>query len=111
MPILFGYDLAHYFSLLLLEGQAFKVLISDPFGKGWDIFGTATDPINWTLVSSGVIGWVQILSIVGGHLVGVLVSHDRGIEKFELKKAMRSQYPMLAVMVLYTLFGLVLMTG
>ena len=111
IPILFGYDLAHYFSLLLLEGQAFKVLISDPFGKGWDIFGTATDPINWTLISSGVIGWVQVLSIVGGHLVGVLVSHDRGIEKFELKKAMQSQYPMLAVMVLYTMFGLILMTG
>ena len=111
VPILFGYDLAHYFSLLLLEGQAFKVLISDPFGKGWDIFGTATDPINWTLIPSGAIGWVQVLSIVGGHLVGVLVSHDRGVEKFELKKAMRSQYPMLAVMVLYTLFGLVLMTG
>jgi len=28
-----------------------------------------------------------------------------------LKEAMRSQYPMLAVMVLYTMFGLVLMTG
>ena len=111
IPILFGYDLAHYFSLLLLEGQAFKVLISDPFGRGWDIFGTATDPINWTLISSGAIGWVQVLSIVGGHLVGVMVSHDKGIEKFELKKAMKSQYPMLAVMVLYTMFGLVLMTG
>ena len=54
---------------------------------------------------------MQVLSIVGGHLVGVMVSHDKGIEKFELKKAMKSQYPMLAVMVLYTMFGLVLMTG
>ena len=111
IPILFGYDIAHYLSLLLLEGQAFKVLISDPFGRGWNLFGTATDAINWTFLSTGLIGWTQICAIVGGHLIGVLVSHDRAVENFKIKEAMRSQYPMLAVMVFYTICGLVLMTG
>ena len=111
VPILLGYDLAHYFSLLLLEGQAFKVLASDPYGEGWNLFGTAEDAINWTLISPTAIGWVQITSIVVGHLVGVLIAHDRAVETFEKPVALRSQYPMLAVMVLYTMFGLVLMTG
>tara|TARA_B100000745_G_scaffold37320_1_gene23117 strand:- start:76 stop:672 length:597 start_codon:yes stop_codon:yes gene_type:complete len=111
VSILVGYDLAHYFSLLLLEGQAFTVLASDPYGKGWNLFGTAENAINWTLVSPGVIGWVQIVSIVVGHLVGVLVAHDRAVEAFEPAVALRSQYPLLAVMVLYTMFGLVLMIG
>ena len=111
MAILVGYDLAHYFSLLLLEGQAFTVLASDPYGEGWNLFGTAENAINWTLVSPGVVGWVQIVSIVVGHLVGVLVAHDRAGEAFEPAVALRSQYPLLAVMVLYTMFGLVLMIG
>lgn len=111
VPILFGYSLAHYFSLLFLEGQAFAVLASDPYGKGWNLFGTAENAINWTLLSPGLIGWVQVVSIVAGHLVGVLVAHDRAVEKFDSSVALRSQYPMLAVMVLYTMFGLVLITG
>ena len=111
VSILVGYDLAHYFSLLLLEGQAFTVLASDPYGEGWNLFGTAENAINWTLVAPGVIGWVQIVSIVVGHLVGVLVAHDRAVEAFEPAVALRSQYPLLAVMVLYTMFGLVLMIG
>ena len=111
VSILVGYDLAHYFSLLLLEGQAFTVLASDPYGEGWNLFGTAENAINWTLVAPGVIGWVQIVSIVVGHLVGVLVAHVRAVEAFEPAVALRSQYPLLAVMVLYTMFGLVLMIG
>jgi len=43
--------------------------------------------------------------------VGVLVAHDRAVEAFEPAVALRSQYPLLAVMVLYTMFGLVLMIG
>jgi len=41
VPIAFAYSVAHYFSLLVLEGQGIISLISDPFGFGWDLFGTA----------------------------------------------------------------------
>tara|TARA_Y100001934_G_C11851265_1_gene539667 strand:+ start:143 stop:454 length:312 start_codon:yes stop_codon:yes gene_type:complete len=102
---------AHYFSLLVLEGQLFRVLLSDPYGRGWDLFGTVADPVNWTLVSPTTVGWVQLGSIVAGHLTGVLLAHDRSVESWEPATALRSQYPMLAVMVAYTAFGLVLMTG
>jgi hypothetical protein len=111
IPILIGYDVAHYFSLLILEGQAFKILLSDPYGQGWNIFGTADHAINWTVVSTTVIGWVQIGSIVSGHLLGVLFAHDRSVELWSKRTALQSQYPMLMVMVIYTVMGLVLMTG
>lgn len=111
LPILLGYHVAHYFSLLVLEGQLFRVLLSDPYGRGWDLFGTVSDPVNWTLVSPITVGWVQVGSIVLGHLAGVLLAHDRSLESWEPGKALRSQYPMLAVMVTYTVFGLTLMAG
>tara|TARA_B100000029_G_scaffold62480_1_gene56012 strand:+ start:232 stop:1542 length:1311 start_codon:yes stop_codon:yes gene_type:complete len=111
IPIFLGYDIAHYFSLLLLEGQAFKILLSDPYGQGWDIFNTASHAINWTVISTTTIGWIQIGSIVGGHLLGVLFAHDRSVELWSARTALRSQYPMLVVMVIYTIIGLVLMTG
>ena len=35
------YVAAHYLTFLLFEGQATFYLASDPFGEGWDLFGTA----------------------------------------------------------------------
>ena len=72
---------------------------------------TVTDPIDWTLVSTTTVGWIQIGAIVGGHLVAVVVAHDRSVELWKPATALRSQYTMLAVMAAYTVAGLVLLTG
>ena len=111
VPILVGYDLAHYFSLLFLEGQAFIALVSDPLGRGWNLFGTVDHAINWTLISTTAVGWVQLGSIVVGHMVAVLVSHDRAVEEWKPVVALRSQYPMLGAMVAYTVLALFLIAG
>ena len=111
LPIVLGYHVAHYFSLLVLEGQLFWIRASDPYGRGWDLFGTAGDSVDWTRVSPGTVGWVQLGAIVVGHLGGVLLAHDRSIELWRPSVALRSQYPLLVVMVAYTVAGLVLMTG
>ena len=111
LPIVLGYHVAHYFSLLVLEGQLFWIRASDPYGRGWDLFGTAGDSVDWTRVSPGTVGWVQLGAIVAGHLGGVFLAHDRSIESWRPSVALRSQYPLLVVMVAYTVAGLVLMTG
>src|SRR5262249_26459027 len=41
VPIAIVYALSHCFSLLVIQGQFAIPLISDPYGKGWDLFGTA----------------------------------------------------------------------
>ena len=40
VPIAIGYHLAHYLTFLLIQGQYILPLISDPFGSGWNLFGT-----------------------------------------------------------------------
>lgn len=109
IPIVLAYSIAHYFSLLLFEGQNFLALLSDPFGEGWDLFGTAANGIDYTVVSANQIAYVQVAAIVIGHVGGVVVAHDRAVERYDRGAAVASQYPLLAVMVVYTVSGLFLL--
>ncbi len=51
VPIALAYAFAHYFTLVAFEGQLLISTMSDPFGQGWDLFGTAGRPIDFTIVS------------------------------------------------------------
>jgi hypothetical protein len=111
IPIVLAYAIAHYFSLFVLDHQNVIALVSDPFGKGWDLFGTADQTVNYRLVSVHTIAYVQAGAIVAGHVCGVIVAHDRAVELFEPRVAVRSQYPLLAVMIAYTVGALILLLG
>jgi hypothetical protein len=107
VPIAFGYMLAHYFSLLILQGQAMGYLISDPLGRGSDLFGTSNFLVNYNLISFAVIWYVQIAAIISGHVSGLILSHERGLIEFKSPEAaVRSQYWMLAIMVGFTCLAL-----
>jgi hypothetical protein len=112
VPIAFAYVLAHYFSLLLWQSQAMGYLISDPLGNGSNIFGTANYEINYHLISYAAIWYVQVAALVGGHVGGLALAHDRALVLYEdPEDAVRSQYWMLAVMVAFTSFGLWLLSS
>ena len=111
VPIALAYAVAHYFSLLVLEGQAAIALVSDPFGQGWDLFGTASRSIDYTAVSPNAIAYVQVAAIVAGHVAGVVLAHDRALARFPKALATRSQYPLLAAMIAFTVGGLALLLG
>lgn len=111
VPIMFAYGLAHYFSLLVLEGQDVVRLLSDPLGQGWDVFGTAGNRIDYTAVSPTTIAWVQAGAIVLGHVAGVVAAHDKAVSLWRAPRAERTQYPLLAVMIAYTVGGLALLLG
>jgi hypothetical protein len=111
VPIAAAYVLAHYFSLLAYNGQAFAFLSSDPLGKGWDLFGTADGTINYALIGATVIWYVQVAVLIGGHACGLVLSHDRALALYgQAQSATTSQYWMLAVMVAFTTTGLFLLS-
>lgn len=103
VPIAAGYVIAHYFSLLIFDGQQTLILASDPLGRGTDLFGTAHHIIDYTLVSTTAIALVQILAIVTGHLLATVSAHDQALHTFPAAIARRTQYPLLAIMVTLTI--------
>ena len=110
VPIVVGYTLGHYLSLLVLEGQRTAGLLSDPLGLGWNLFGTAEAGIAqlW-LENPTATALIQLFAIVGGHLLGVLVAHDLAIARLPATRAVSGQVPLLLVMVGYTVGGLTLL--
>ena len=110
VPIALAYTIAHYFSFLMLEGQAIIYLVSDPLGRGWDLFGTASRGIDYALLSPTVISSVQGAAIIAGHVAGVVVAHDLALANFP-RAATRTQYPLLGAMVVFTVGGLFLLLG
>ena len=111
VPISFAYVVAHYFSSFLIDGQFVWSLISDPFGRGWDLLGTVDFAPNLAIVTPETVWYVQVGALVVGHVCGLAVAHDRAVALFENRRdALRSQYPMLGLMVLYTVGGLWLLS-
>jgi hypothetical protein len=107
VPIAFAYLVAHYFSLFLIQGQFLIPLATDPLGQGWNLFGTADFNPNLAIVSPETVWYVQWTGLVIGHVAGLAVAHDRAVALFPRRSdALRSQIPMLLLMVLFTVGGL-----
>jgi hypothetical protein len=112
VPIAFAYVLAHYFSLLLWQGQAMVALASDPLGNGANLFGTSGFRIDYSVISYVGIWYVQVAALVTGHVGGLALAHDRALVLYRNPaEAVRSQYWMLAVMVAFTSVGLWLLSS
>ena len=106
IPIAFVYNVAHYYTLLITEGQNIYRLASDPFGFGWNILGTRGN-FGTFIPDVNFIWHSQVGVILLGHIVGVYIAHVIALKMFpNQKKALVSQLPMLILMVIYTMTGL-----
>lgn len=117
VPIVAGYAIAHYYSLLILEGQRTAINFSDPLGTSANWFGTAELGVNTSIINHPTaMAWIQVIAILVGHLLGVLVIHDRALALADSDQTVgdpsdvgRRQLPMLLTMVVFTCGGLVLL--
>ena len=107
VPIAIAYHLAHYFTYLLIQGQLLIRLASDPLGVGWNLFGTARYRPDIGIVGARAVWYTAVVAIVLGHVIAVYVAHVVALREFrDRRAALRSQLPMLVLMVGYTVVSL-----
>ena len=116
VPIALAYVAAHYVTLLLYQGQSllepstspFGYALSNPLGEeGTDIFGTANEAIDYTVIGATAAWYYQVGFVVAGHVAGLTVAHDKALVIYDdAKRAVRSQYWLLIVMVGFTSLAL-----
>ncbi len=111
VPIAIGYLFAHYLTLLLESGQRYLAYLSDPLVTGeHDYLGT----IDWTTtyflsVRPGLVAILKVAFVLTGHILGVIAAHDRAVRVLPERSAVSGQLAMLAVMLVYTVGGLLLL--
>jgi hypothetical protein len=109
LPIAAGYLVAHYYSLLVFQGPRTLALLSDPLGTGSDWLGTGgVAPWAWPIQPT-LVAVVQAGAIVIGHVLGVVVAHERAIRILPHRAAVVGQVPLMVLMVGYTVGGLSLL--
>ena len=107
VPIAIAYQLAHYLSFLVMAAQYLVVLASDPFGLGWDLFGTTNYFVRPGIIDARSLWNLSVGAIVIGHVAAIYLAHRQALQEFaDRQAALRSQYPMLALMIGYTMLSL-----
>ncbi|MFF3090340.1 hypothetical protein ACFVRB_35665 [Streptomyces nojiriensis] len=99
VPIALGYFIAHYFSLLVVEGPRTVSMA----------LGTDNAPEPVPLLGPGGLAALQVVAVVTGHVLGVVAAHDRSVRLFPPAKAVAGQLPLFVLMITYTVGGLSLL--
>jgi hypothetical protein len=115
VPISIAFHASHYLTALLVDGQYALIAASDPFGTGADLLGLGHAHVTTSFLNTygGVraIWNFQTAAIVAGHILAVVLAHALALQQLgDARKAVLSQLPLAAFMVLYTLFGLWLLS-
>jgi polyferredoxin len=106
LPIALFYHIAHNVEHFFMEGQKLYVLSSDPFGYGWDLFGTANITVA-SILSLDTIWYIQVLLIIIGHVFGIIITHKHSYQVFESRNsAIKSQIPLIALMIAFSVLSL-----
>lgn len=107
VPIAIAYHLSHYYSYLMLAGQLVIPLSSDPLGLGWNLFGTRSYSLDISVISAKMVWYLATVAIVAGHVFAVYLGHVMALRIFgDGRAALRSQIPLLFLMVGYTMLSL-----
>jgi hypothetical protein len=108
VPIALVYNAAHNYSYVVLQSQNLIPLLNDPLARGWHLLPAVVGfKPSFALAQASTVWYAQVVLIVVGHVIAVYLAHLRAGERFRTAhRALLSQYPMLLLMVMYTMTSL-----
>lgn len=116
LPIALAYHVAHYLTVVLVNGQYALAAASDPFATGADYLGLGTFYVTTGFFNSRdtvqVIFLTQAGAVVLGHVIAILTAHAIALRLYgQNRLALISQIPVAAFMIVYTFLGLWLLAA
>jgi hypothetical protein len=99
VPLGFAWSVTHYLTAFLVDIQNFIALLSDPLGRGWDLFHTIDNIVNYRLLTPTETGWVQVTVLLGGCVLSAFLIHRTALTTYRGRRAVRAMYPLAAVLV------------
>ena len=116
LPIAYAYHFAHFLVTFLINGQYTIAAVSDPFHNGANLLNLK--PYFVTTGFMNTHGTVELIwltqagAVVFGHVISVLLAHSIAVELYgNARRAIVSQVPLAAFMVVYTFIGLWLLAA
>jgi len=92
VPLAAGWFLAHDLPLLLQEGQNLYALISDPLGRGWDLFGTINHTVDFSFLDAGWLEAIRVIGFLAGNVAAVVLAHDGALRLVRRRAALRTTW-------------------
>lgn len=112
LPIAAGYAVAHNLSAFVLQGQRVFSLLSDPFGRQWDLFGTAAFYPDIAFIDARVSWFIAVGAILAGHAASIWWSHRVVLAAgMPRQRAAVALAPLTALMIGYTGVSLLLLAA
>jgi 4Fe-4S binding protein len=110
VPLGFAAWIAFSLGFVFTNGSYALAVISDPFGWGWNLFGTANSP--WTPLGSNLVGLLQTGVLTFGLLFAVQVAYRIARQQVtDHRHAIRATLPIVSFLAVLTLGFLWLYLG
>jgi hypothetical protein len=105
-PLTAGLVAAHGVAIVVIDGQTLIARASDPLGRGWDLFGTASRLIDYRIVSASTIAWLAVVMVSAGGVIAVTVGHDRFLHGVGRSGVARAFGPLLVALAATVIAGM-----
>ena len=102
--------IAFSIAIIFINASYIIAVISDPFGWGWDLFGTKH--FAWQPLLSGLVPYLQVLILIVGLVFALRATIKISMRTFTQKaQAVRASIPVAVMLVGYTMLLLWLWVG